>query len=756
MDLPAGHTRWLGATPDSKGRGTNFAFYAGKHATRVELCLFDKAKGENETKHFELKAKEDVRGDNGEVIGFIWHGFAAGVQEGQMYGFRVDGPYDPSRRLYHNANKLLVDPCAKAVTHEIHTWEDKHFPSNFENNGTIMPKARVVDWQKLHREAAADIPMGSCYPYALTNTMEMHVKGGTYLNEELPKHERGTFSALANPKFIKWVKDMVYTGVELMPVESFGTDAPLAKRGLKNYWGYMTMAPMAPHTEFGATDRPEVELAHAIRAMKKARNPEDAKDKGLEVIMDVVPNHTLESGRDGPVVNLRGMDDTLYLHNDYTGTGNTRDFGHPINRRMFLEELKYWQGLGVAGFRIDLATIIGRSGGADFDPDHKMLKALREDFGLEGGLQNVKFYGEPWDLGPNGYQIGRLAHHPKSEEGLDGNLIAEWDGKARDMLQQAALNPDAAVPRSEMTRRIAGSSDLYEDPQHHVVKVTSHDSMSLDNLVTFKQKHNEDNLENNNDGNGGIANWGVEGPTDDPVVNGNRKRTQFFAVASLAMMQGGRMFCLGHERGHSQDGNSNAYCQDNAKTHVKWGKDVSPEGYELMEFTRFTNTFRKKHPSLSRATHFTGEPDQASGLRYGDNFMKDVTWLTPDCRELRGHEMDEPGAFGMMLSGDPGNSKPHIKNITRVVQHAKHDEPVLALFNPTNHDMEFKLPDVAGVKWKSALNSLDPKNVGHAYAPGATVKVGYRSLIAFEGQRELAMRPVGSRVLENAAAAAER
>ncbi|MDX1975731.1 MAG: hypothetical protein SFT92_08690 [Rickettsiales bacterium] len=721
MDLPAGSTEWLGATPVDGG--TNFVFYTGASATGVDLCLFDQATGSSETQKFSLTAKDAVTDDNGKTIGYLWHGFAKDVSEGALYGFRVSGPYNPNRRQFFNPNKLLVDPCAKAITHEIHTWEGRHFPSNNEDNATIMPKARVVDWRKLQQEALADIPVGALYPHADTNIMEMHVKGATILHPDIPKEERGTYKALGSQAFIDWVKEMGITSLELMPVESFGTDAPLADRGKRNYWGYMTLAPTAPHTGYAATNLPEKELAEAVKVLKK---------NGIEVIMDIVPNHTLESGREGPVVNLRGMDDTLYLPYDYTGTGNTRDFAHPINRRMLLEELRHWQNIGVSGFRIDLATIIGREKGGHFNPNSAMMKAIRQDT-QDHGLRNVKLYGEPWDLGPNGYQIGRLAYAPKDPNGQFNERVAEWDGISRDILQATALSPWVNVPRGAIIQRLAGSDDLYADPQGHVVKIMSHDGPTLHDSVTYAHKHNEANGENNRDGQNSIANWGEEGETNNPVINANRQRVQRFAISLLAIAQGVPMMSLGHERGKSQLGNTNAYCQDNEITHVGWGDQVPESGHQLMEFTKQANHFRKAHPSLRRATFFTGKPDMQSELRLNDLPLKDVAWLAPNGKELKSYEMNQPGGFGILMSGDPGNSLHATNKFTRLVQRQGRDTPLLILVNPTMQDMEFTLPNVEGVSWKPTLNSLQDVSGKEEAIEGTTkIKVGYKSLIAFE------------------------
>ena len=714
MELPQGDTKWLGATIDKEKGGTNFAFYTGAAASGAELCLFDKAQGPCNETRYSLTSKEEVRNDEGKLLGYIWNGFAQGVGEGALYGLRVHGLYEPEHGNFHNPQKLLVDPCAKAVTAEIHSWHPSQYPDNEDDNYTIMPKARVVDWQKLQEHAAAS--SGALYSHADTNILEVHVKGATILHPDLPEGERGTYKGLSNPAFIHWVKDMGFTSIELMPVESFGTDAPLADRGKKNYWGYMTMAATAPHTGYAATDKPEEELAQAISAMKK---------EGIEVIMDVVPNHTLESGKDGPVVNLRGMDSYLYLQKrDYTGTGNTRDFGHPINRRMFLEELKYWKGLGVSGFRIDLATVIGREGGKDFNPDSHMMADIRND----PELKDVKLYGEPWDLGPAacfGEQIGHLAHDPAPPAGKESNPIAEWDGKARDLLEKAALDHDVAIDRGKLINVLAGNSEVYPNPQHHVVKFGSHDGATPADRVSYDHKHNEANGEENRDGNDMSPScyWGNDA---------DRQRVQQFAIAMLALAQGPHMMTLGHERGKSQGGNTNPYCQDNDITHIPWGERVSPAGRQLMEFTRSANHLRLAHPSLRRGRSFTGTADGNSDLQFGGGAMKDVTWLDTNASEMHGSDFNRPGAFGMLLSGDPGDNTAEPLGTTRRVHRPAHDTPLLVLVNPTMRDEQFTLPDVPGITWKPRLNSLPSQANGH---DGNTTTIGWRSLTVYEGHR---------------------
>jgi isoamylase len=740
MYLPAGQTDFLGATPHKKEGGTNFAFYTSKDAQRVELCLFDKETGTRETGRFDLTAKEDVKGDDGKTtIGYIWHGFAKGVEEGALYGFRVHGPFNPEKGQYFNPYKVLIDPCAKAVTGEIHKWDQRHFPHDLHkktngkpdisrhDNAGVIPKARVVDWQGLQKRTTEGLSIGALKPHADTIIRELHVKGETINHPTIPENERGTYKALSSDAYIAWVKEMGYTTLELMPVESFGTDAPLASRGKKNFWGYMTMAPTAPHTEYAAnTFLPEEEFAATVRKLKQ---------NGIEVIMDVVPNHTLESGPDGPLLNLRGMDSSLYLPHDYTGVGNTRDFGHPINRRMFLEELRYWQGLGVSGFRIDLATIIGREHGKEFDPNSEMMKALRQDYGADHGLRNIKFYGEPWDLGPNGYKLGQLAWYAQDDVGLFGknfgnNRVSEWNGKARDTLQ-ALLRSGSELTRGSIVDHLSGSSLHYPDPQASVIKITSHDDGTLEDMVTREHKNNYANGENNRDGNHlPGTNWGPEA-----------KRVQRFLMTLLGLSQGVPMIRQGDERGHSADGNTNTYCQDNDMTHIPWGEKIKPEGQALMRFHGIMNGFRNKHSSLRRGVHFTGKPDTGSDLKVNGSDIRDVMWLNEQGHEMPfgSHQWNESGGFAMLLSGDPGNSPASTTHFTRKVNRSEHDIPLLVLINPTMRDnMEFKLPDIPGVKWKMAINSQNPDDTNHELSSGNTIRLGWRSALVFEGQLEKA------------------
>ncbi len=745
--LPAGHTRYLGATLSPDKTGTNFAFYTSKDATGVELCLFDQAAGAVETSRIEFRAKEEVKGDNGELIGYIWNGYAEGVGEGQLYGMRVFGPYNPDKGQFFNPHKLLIDPCAKAVTGEIDSWDQRHFHNDFckkinnradistHDNAEIIPKARVVDWQLLQARATEGLRGGALYPHADTIIAEMHVERDTQL-PEIPKNERGTFRALASEPFIHWVKKTGITTLELLPIESYGTDSPLADRGRLNGFGYMTNVPTAPHTGYACDkSHPEEEVAQTIRTLKKNK---------IEVVMDVVPNHTLESGWYGPLLNLRGMDNTLYLSGeDYTGVGNTRDFSHPINRRMFMEELEYWRGMGVAGFRIDLAAVLGSDGANYFNSDSTILKQLRQDPGYENALRDVKLYGEPWHI--KGQFKGQFARGKKKNGNF--NPVVEWNPDARDHLQQL-LKPHSHVTRGQLADIISGSQNVYPEhgTQSGVNYIVSHDGFTLRDFTSYNDKHNEANGEDNRDGSSERGNnWGAEGATDNVVINANRARVQRFGLAMLALSQGVPMIRVADAIGHSQQGNNNAYCRNDAITHADWQGKL--KGHELSEFVAKLMHFRRNHTSLRRATHFPAATDANSDYRFEGNNLKYVTWLNEDGKEIppADPQWNEVGGFTIMLSGDPGNSPPDYSS-TRRVERRERDTPLLIAVNPTMHEVNFTLPNVPGIVWKPAINSMTPKQIdGEPAKSGDTIKLGFRSLIAFEGQREL-QKSIGAKV----------
>jgi glycogen operon protein len=718
--LESGTPDLLGATTLEES-GTNFAFYAGKDAQRVELCLFDKAVNPDYEKRYDVTAKEPViNGD--QLVGHIWHGIAPEIQAGALYGFRVDGAFEPQAGRYFNNKKLLVDPCARVVTHALHQWAPCDFPSNREDNAALMSKARVINWRALQLDVSQQ---GALYPHADTNILEMHVKGATILHPDIPENVRGTFMALIHPVFLDWAKKMHFTTLELMPPAAYGSDKPLAARGLKNYWGYMPFAPMAPHPTYATNGTPLHEFAHVITTLRHQH--------GIEVVLDVVPNHTLEGGSDGPMINFRGMDSSLYLPNlDFTGCGNTRDFGHPMNIRFFLDELLFWASLGVAGFRIDLATIIGRLNGRYFDPNSPMMRMIRE----HPVLHKVKFDGEPYDLGPHGYQVGNLCYH--SPAAPAENVIGEWDPDFRDTLTKVAFSHDDTVPRSRIMSMLAGMNIPYYakdrkniPPYARVIKSGSHDGPTMWDMISVTGgKKNYANLEGNCDGNDIPADtfWGL---SDD------RMRVQRFAFTLLALAQGVPMTTMGNERCHSQQGNTNTYCQDSDISYMRWKDQIPPEGHQLMSSAAESFTFKAAHSSLRRATLFTEQADPNSPYVFAGSPMKDVTWLDPmgDEFQLNQDSINWLGGFQMMLSGDPGNSPSSEENPTRFVHREERDAPLVALINPTLGNLEFTLPFLHGVSWTPVLNSAAPNLLGEAFEGCAKVLVGYRSAIVFEGPR---------------------
>lgn len=720
MALPAGHTKWLGATPDKERGGTNFAFYAGAAATKVELCLFDQAEGTKERVRYELTAKEEVYGDDGHLLGHIWHGFAQGVQAGALYGFRVGGPYRPEEGYYFNPNKLLLDPMAKAVTGQIHEWEERNFVHNFDDNADIMPKARVVDWQALQQKAA---PSGALYSLADTIIREIHVKGATKRLKRLPEAIRGKFKALSSSIFIDWAKQQKVTSLELMPIASFGTDLGLFQRGqahqqkLTNYWGYMPAVFTALHTDYGTSDRPEEEFLETVSELK---------DSGIEVIMDVVPNHMLEGGLDGPaipVVNLRGMDNSLYLSEDYTGTGNTRNFGHPINRRMFQEELRYWRSLGVSGFRIDLAPVLGRvenihTRRAYYYQYSTMMRQLRGD----PELQDIKLFGEPWDVSKHhdGYQRERLAVPVSTPH---ENNVCEWDDVYREHIKDITLNHEHNPLRSVISWVLAGNGGLL----NRVGMLCSHDGGRIIDQVSYQEKNNGENLENNGDGHDFDPHC-YYGEMED------RLRVQRFGIAMLALSQGPVLMTQGDESCHSNNGNTNAYAQDKEEYYFPWDEDVSPEGQAMSKFTEQVFGFRHQHVALRRGRQFTGTADPHAGLSFNRQHLKDLTKLDQFGNELN-NGLDHTGPMMLMLSGDPGN-RPDETHFIRRVMRSHRDSPLLILVNGTNEDHTFTLPTIPGVRWHAAINSHQPHKIGGAALLGGKhIKVGWKSLMVFEGQR---------------------
>jgi glycogen operon protein len=587
----------LGATYD--GTGTNFAIFS-EVADKVELCLFDEAGNEERIRLPEMDA-------------YVWHAFLPGIQPGQRYGFRVYGPYDPSQGQRCNPNKLLLDPYAKAIDGQI-DWDESVFGYHFESgdkndddSAPHMPKSVVInpyfDW-------GVDRPPKT--PYNKTIIYEAHVKGLTMTHPRIPEELRGTYSGIAHPAIIEHLQELGITAIELMPVHQFVQDDTLLQKGLRNYWGYNTIGFFAPHNEYAqATDGQQVqEFKGMVRALHEA---------GIEVILDVVYNHTAEGNHMGPTLSFKGIDNQAYYrlveddkqyYMDTTGTGNSLNVRTPQSLQLIMDSLRYWvTEMHVDGFRFDLASTLARQ-------FHEVdrLSAFFDLVHQDPVVSQVKLIAEPWDIGDGGYQVGNFPA-----------LWTEWNGKYRDTVRDFWRGEDATI--GEFASRISGSADLYQHsgrrPVASINFVTAHDGFTLDDLVSYNEKHNEANGEGNNDGESHNRSWncGVEGATDDKEILALRARQRRNFIASLMLSQGVPMLLHGDELGRSQGGNNNGYCQDSELTWIDW--DDVDEG--LLEFTKLVTRLRTDHPTFRRRRFFHGRPVR----REEGDPVQDIAWLTP-------------------------------------------------------------------------------------------------------------------------------
>jgi glycogen operon protein len=599
----------LGATWD--GRGVNFALYS-ENATKVELCLFDKTEDKKESERIVLPEHTDM----------VWHGYLPDVRPGQLYGYRVYGPYEPEKGHRFNDNKLLLDPYARAVARQPN-W------TNALHGYIIGDKAQDLSFDK--QDSAADAPLGCVIDEAFTwgddrppktpshQTLiyEMHVKGFTKLNEEIPEELRGTYSGLSCEPAIKYLRDLGITAVELLPVHMHADDRTLLDKGLVNYWGYNTLSFFAPEPRFASTSNP-AEVIQEFKTM--VRNLHDA---GIEVILDVVYNHTAEGNQLGPTVSFRGIDNASYYrlspekpryYMDYTGCGNTLHMRNPRVLQFIMDSLRYWViNMRVDGFRFDLASTLARELhevdklGAFFDIIHQ-----------DPVLSQVKLIAEPWDLGEGGYQVGNFPV-----------LWSEWNGKYRDTVRRFWKGDGGMA--SEFATRISGSSDLYEwsgrRPHASVNFITCHDGFTLNDLVSYDHKHNEANGEENRDGANDNNSWncGIEGPADDPKVVALREKKKRAFLATLIFSQGVPMLLAGDEIGHTQRGNNNAYCQDNELTWLSWNLDDREK--RLLEFTRNLIAIYRDQPTFHRRRFFHGKSLHG-------NQSPEIAWLEPTGKEM--------------------------------------------------------------------------------------------------------------------------
>jgi len=658
----------LGATWD--GLGVNFALYS-VHATRVELCLFD-ARG-RETERIALPEYTDE----------IWHGYLPDARPGQLYAYRVHGPYEPDAGHRFNPHKLLLDPYAKQIVGRLR-WSpaifgytlghrDRDLSFDRRDSAAFVPRCAVVDpgftWGHDRR---LEIPWNRTVIY------EAHVRGLTMAHPEVPEGVRGTFAGLMNDAVIEHIRSLGATTLELLPVHSFVHDQHLLERGLRNYWGYNTLSFFAPHPEY-LSGSGIAEFKQMVARLHAA---------GLEVVLDVVYNHTAEGNELGPTLCFRGIDnasyyrlapDRRYYIND-TGTGNTFDLTNAGTLRMVNDSLRYWAAqMHVDGFRFDLATVLARERDG-FNPRCGFLDSVRQD----PLLSQVKLIAEPWDVGPGGYQLGQF---PPG--------WAEWNDRFRDTARAFWRGDEGQLP--ELATRLTGSADLFDRrgrrPTASVNFVTAHDGFTLRDLVSYDGKHNEANGEDNADGTDHnlSANHGAEGETDDAAINALRRRQQRNLLATLLLSQGTPMLLAGDEFGNSQGGNNNAYCQDNETGWLDW--NGLRDGRSLVPFVRHLARIRRRYPLLHRGRFFDGAFDAELGF-------KDLTWLAPDGTEMDEARWHDPQARALMMRLDgrspPSGLRQPASNVT-----------LLLLLNASADEVGFQLPEVEGGRWRCLLDTRE-------------------------------------------------
>ena len=682
----------LGATYD--GAGTNFSVFS-EVAEGVELCLFDDAGTETRVGMTEMTA-------------FNWHVYLPGVGPGQRYGFRVHGPYDPGAGLRCNPNKLLLDPYAKAVHGQV-DWDPALYPypmggdpdgRDDRDSAPHLPKALVTnpyfDW---------DLDRPPRIPWHETVIYEVHVKGFTARHPDVPEELRGTYAGLAHPAAIEHLRSLGITAVELMPVHQFVHDQHLLDKGLRNYWGYNSIGFLAPHNEYSAWGQ-QGEVVQEFKQMVKALH-----EAGMEVILDVVYNHTAEGNHMGPVLSFKGLDNRSYYrlveddpryYFDTTGTGNTLNMRHPNVLQLIMDSLRYWvTEMHVDGFRFDLASALARQ---FYEVDR--LSAFFDLIQHDPVINRVKLIAEPWDVGPGGYQVGNFPP-----------LWSEWNGRYRDTVRDYWRGEDQTL--GEFANRFTGSSDLYGEsdrrPSASINFVTAHDGFTLRDLVSYNDKHNEANGEGNADGESHNRSWnsGAEGDTDEEGVLALRARQQRNFLVTLLLSQGVPMLLGGDELSRTQGGNNNAYCQDN---EVSW-YDWESVDEDLLEFTRSLVRFRLDHPVFRRRRFFEGRPIHGADVA-------DIGWFRPDGSQMSDEDWDVGFAksLGVFLNGEtiptPDSRGQRIE-----------DDSFLVLFNASHEDVKFTLPGGAwGSVWEIEIDTAAPTEPDVVLKSGDVVELVARSV----------------------------
>jgi isoamylase len=691
----------LGATWD--GKGTNFAVYS-ENGTGVELCLFKSIQDDREIVSVKMP----------ERTGHIFHVYMEGVAPGQLYGYRVSGPYEPSEGHRFNPNKLLIDPNTKAIAGTIE-WHDalfgyelehadKDLSFNAEDSAPYVPKCVVVDqsydWEG---DKPPDIPFHKTIIY------EAHVKGFTQLHPDIPEQIRGTYAALAHPVTIKYLQDLGITAIELMPVHHFVTDRYLKDKGLTNYWGYNTLGFFAPDVRYSSSGRlgqQVVEFKNMVKALHKA---------GIEVILDVVYNHTGEGSELGPTISFRGIDNATYyrltedrrFYMDYTGTGNTLNANLPNVLRIIMDSLRYWiLEMHVDGFRFDLASALARE-------LHEVdrLSSFFDIIYQDPVISQVKLIAEPWDVGEGGYQVGNFPQE-----------WSEWNGKYRDCIRDYWRGADSML--GEFAERFTGSSDLYKGdyrtPAASINFITAHDGFTLNDLVSYNEKHNEANGEDNNDGESHNRSWncGVEGHTDDQSIIRLRRKQKRNFLATLFLSQGVPMLVAGDEFGRTQNGNNNAYCQDNEISWLDW---VNADK-DLLHFTKQLIQLRKNHSVFTRQRWFQGQRIRGAGV-------EDIAWFQPDGSEMSEESWNSAFAKSLAVYLN-GNGIHHVGNQGEHIV----DDNFYIIFNAHYQPLEYTLPaSKYGDAWTMILDTssgfADEKT---RYDAQEKLKVKSRSLVLLQ------------------------
>jgi glycogen operon protein len=698
-----GHPLPRGATWD--GKGTNFAVFSA-HATKVEVCLFD-ASGKTEEARIELP----------EYTNQIWHGYVPDIKPGTRYGYRVHGPYEPEKGHRFNPNKLLLDPYATAHSGHIE-WNPALFGYQMESmddttfderdSAPYMPKCIVVDpnfdWHGQQRLTRLRVPFDETVLY------EMHVKGFTKRNEKVPEELRGTYASYGTKEVLDYICSLGVTSVELLPIHAFVHDSHLVDKGLSNYWGYNTIGFFAPDPGYASNP------AETLKEFKEMVS--HFHDAGLEVILDVVYNHTGEGNEKGPTLSFRGIDNASYYRlmpdnaryyiND-TGTGNTLNVTHPRVLQMVTDSLRYWvEQTHVDGFRFDLGTILAREPNG-FDNRSGFLKAVCQD----PVLGCVKLIAEPWDCGPGGYQVG--AFPPE---------WAEWNDRFRDDVRDFWRGEAHAAA---LTERLCASSFIFNcegrRPWSSVNFITAHDGFTLNDLVSYNEKHNEANGEDNRDGNDHNRSWncGAEGPTDDQEINALRHRQMRNMLATLLLAQGTPMLVAGDEFARTQGGNNNAYCQDNEISWVDWG--LAEKEKAQMKFVQRLIRLRNQYPILRRNLFLTGAWNEEQGL-------KDVTWINANGSEMEDQHWGDTNmrCFGMLLDGR--------SPVSGVKQRGK--EATLLMIVNGHHDLvSFTLPESSGgSSWSLLIDTniedMSAQSQRETFQIGDPYQVTARSLLLFQ------------------------